>query len=353
MSEIERCSLEDIPALFELFGEVYKHNPRLQEIDYFNWQFLENPYHQEDEYSFWVERHNSQITGFLGYSPLEFVYRGNISMGCWTYNWYSSHSNGAGLKLMYKLWEQFDNRFYIGLSEASVNVYNYLRVPLLKKMPRWIGIIDSKKAVSLFDIGKKDTKEKFLSSENTINRSNGITDISPVSIFDTSIEYSFDNWSNLEGYVRRTGEFLNWRYFKIPGHNYKAIIGGDNSFAVYRIEKIMGREESVIKIIDWNFNADLAENALAYIAGEGLDSGAVLIDFFCTASDVETLFSPLGLFSEESIAERIPHLFRPLNNFFDRISLAIDLPPHMKSRNIDFSKWYISRGDGDIDRIKL
>lgn len=52
MSEIKRCTAEDIPALFELFSDVYKHNPRLQEIDYFNWQFLENPYQEKDEYAF-------------------------------------------------------------------------------------------------------------------------------------------------------------------------------------------------------------------------------------------------------------------------------------------------------------
>lgn len=178
-------------------------------------------------------------------------------------------------------------------------------------------------------------------------------DINLVERFSDSDEFLFDNHPTVKGYVRRTGKFLNWRYFDIPGHNYKVITGPDDMFAVYRIEQIMDRKESVVKIIDWNFSGDSAIHALSFILNEGIKSGAIMIDFFCTDSGTNNFFDSNGFINEDSVNEDIPFLFRPLNTNSGGISLAIDMPPHMKKRKIDFSEWYISRADSDIDRIKL
>ena len=353
MSEIKRCTVEDIPALFELFSNVYKHNPRLQELNYFNWQFKNQPGNENGEYSFWIEWDNSKIVGFLGYIPIEFIYDNKVQTGCFAYNWYTSGSNGSGLNLMYKLWEKFDNRFYIGLSDASIDIYNRLNVPLLDKMPRRIGIIDSEKVFALFSLTGDSTLNTLLKSEEMLSKFRDSTDISPVGRFSDTDEFRFEDQPTVKGYVRRSGKFLNWRYFDIPGHNYKAITGPGNMFAVYRIENIMDKKESVLKIIDWNFNGESAKNALSFILKESMKSDIIMIDFFCTNSGTNEFFDSHGFFDEGSISENIPFLFRPLNFNTGGISLAIDIPPHMKKRNIDFSEWYISRGDGDIDRIKL
>ena len=353
MSEILRCKEDDLPALFERFAEVYKHNPRMRERNFFDWQFKNHPGNQNGEYSFWIEWDNSNIIGFLGYTPIEYFYDNKISTGCWTYNWFTSGSNGSGLNLMHKLWDKFDSRFYIGLSDVSINIYDRLNVPLLVKMPRYIGLIDSGKAFELFSLSEHSTRKTLLRSEKLLSRFRDSGKIKFVNRFNATDEFRFDDHPTVRGYVRRSGKFLNWRYFDIPGHNYKAITGPDNMFAVFRIEQIMNKNESVVKIIDWNFSGESALNALSFILKEGRRSDAIMIDFFCTNSGTNKFFISNGFFGEDSVSEIIPFLFRPLNNKTGRISLAIDTPPHLKQRKVNFSEWYISRGDGDIDRVKL
>ncbi|MCH7954269.1 MAG: hypothetical protein IIC40_00855 [Candidatus Marinimicrobia bacterium] len=353
MSEILRCKEDDLPVLFELFIEVYKHNPRMQERNFFDWQFKDHPGNENGEYSFWIEWDGSKIIGFLGYTLIEYIYDDKISTGCWSYNWYTSGSNGSGLNLIYKLWDEFDNRFHIGLSCASIDILNRLNVPLLSKMPRRIGIIDSETVFKLFSINDDSSRKILKSSEEQLSVYKDSGNIRFVKRFSDRDDFNFDDHPTVKGYVRRSGKFLNWRYFDIPGHNYKAITGPGNMFAVYRIEKIMDEKDSIIKIIDWNFSGEPALNALSFIQKDAIDSGAIMIDFFCTDSGTNKFFESNGFINEDSVSEFIPFLFRPLNLEQGAISLAIDIPPHMKKRNIDFSEWYISRGDGDIDRIKL
>ena len=40
-------------------------------------------------------------------------------------------------------------------------------------------------------------------------------------------------------------------------------------------------------------------------------------------------------------------------NYKKSIDVAIDIPPHREKRTLNFDEWYITKGDSDMDRIKL
>ncbi len=60
----------------------------------------------------------------------------------------------------------------------------------------------------------------------------------------------------------------------------------------------------------------------------------------------------LGFLPSSALSSQIPDLFRP-TNYSGGIAVAIDMPPHREERKLDFGQWYITKGDSDVDRVKL
>ncbi len=285
--------------------------------------------------------------------PVEFRYGEKIFQGCWTLNWKALDNTVSGLKLLAKLMEDYDNRFLIGLTSDSVRIYEAYKIPVLMQMPRWVGIIDPEKVSSYFRFRGESDFQKLNDFSLRLMRHEDAAGIWHCARLEPEEEFHWNYYPRVRGYVRRTGRYLNWRYIDIPNHNYRVIKGASGQFAVYRIEKIRGLEDSVIRIMEWNFLGEWAAKALAAILQKGIHSRAILIDFFCTAQEIGSELVKLGLVPSTSFqGESIPYLFRPIY-YTDDIRLAIDMPPHREERHVDFGEWYITKGDSDLDRVKL
>ena len=255
------------------------------------------------------------------------------------------------MRLFRTLAARFQNLFYPGLSDESVNIFKLLKTPLLTRIPRWIGVLQPDAVKNLFRVDHAEWALLAASAEKL--GSSGSTDgIEFCSRFPEAEEFRLSAFPAVGNYTRRTGRYLNWRYFDIPRHNYRSVRNAADGFAIYRIEQIAGQGASFIRILEWNFAGDSAEKALRFIIGNEQRSNPVLLDFFCSAEKVGAELQKLGFIEETGLASRIPYLIRPIN-YHDGIALGIDLPPHRSERSLDFSDWYLTKGDGDIDRIKL
>ena len=91
---------------------------------------------------------------------------------------------------------------------------------------------------------------------------------------------------------------------------------------------------------------------LVYILRDGESDGVILIDFICTATEIGNELVKYGFLPDNALRSQIPYRFRPIH-YTDGIQVGIDMPPHRKKRTINFNEWYITKGDGDIDRVKL
>ena len=249
---------------------------------------------------------------------------------------------------------KYDNRFMLGSTKKATTFYQAYHIPTLHALPRWIGVLEPQICKDLFKITSKADQKLLAGIQNLFGNEENTQGIYRYDRFLPDEEFFFDQWGKISCFIRRTGQYLNWRYFDIPMHNYHCIRCNDEQFVIYRIESIMHHDETLIRIIEWNVTGAAAKKALAFLIEEGKKVGSVLIDFFCTASEIGEELIQYGFFKEKDLVTPIPYLFRPIvyNQIIDR-SVAIDLPPHRKPKSFDFGEWYITRGDSDLDRIKL
>lgn len=349
---VGQCDEVDFPELLPLFAQAYQFNPRLQERDYCDWQFKNTPFSKEEGYSILVAKEQGGISGFLGYFPVEFRLSGDIHTGCISYNWYATRQSRSGIKLLSELMVRYGNIFYLGCTTESEAIFKLFRMPM-SFLSRWVGVINGEKVRDIFHIQDKMILSQVTASHNRINAlEDSTSSIYPCKRFNDDDEFFFDQWGSIKGYIRRTGKYLNWRYIDIPRHNYQVIRDNNGQFAVYRVEQIKDHQEKVIRILEWNFYGRSAEGAISFIVKEGLRQGAILIDFISSAAEIGMHMESLGFFPATDHPGGIPYLFRPIYYTRD-VLIAVDLPPHRVEREFDFTQWYITKGDSDMDRIKL
>lgn len=349
---VRQCESRDIEKLIPLFKEAYKYNPRMQELDFIDWQFRNTPFAYNDFYSMLVSISGNEIKGFFGYLPIEFRFDGIIKTGCIAYNWYSVGNDRSGIKLLSELEVRYDNVFHLGCTADSEAIFKVYRIPM-GFLERWVAVIDSGKIEKVFNIEDETCKEQLKKSSKIINsKTSSSENVFLCDRFEDNEEFHFDKWKSIRSYIRRTGKYLNWRYVAIPRHNYKIIRADGGQFAVYRIEQIKDQSESVVRILEWNFFGKSAKDALAFIVDEAKTQKGILVDFLSTATEIGKSLEEIGFFKVEENNKEIPYLFRPIY-FTSDILLAIDLPPHRSIRDLNFSEWYITKGDSDMDRIKL
>jgi hypothetical protein len=351
MNNLRKCQEKDISRLVEIFKVAYKFNPRMQERDYFDWQFKSSPFNNEDDYTFWIIENDREIKSFIGYIPLQFRFNKDIYSGCYTANWFSLSKDASAIMLLNKLIADFDNVFIFGLTNTARQIYDLYRIPVLKEVPRWIAVIDVEKVNSLFKISDTDGFGRRIKDCSQL-LSGSADGIYYCDRFSAEEEFLFEHWESINGYCRRTGNYLNWRYLDIPRHNYKMIRDNNGQFGVYRIERIMESDESIIRILEWSFKGDNAKKAMSLIMQDGMKQGAIIADFFCTSYEIGSELEHICFFKENVSDSPIPYLYRPVH-FTEGLKVAIDMPPHRKKKDLNFNEWYISKGDGDIDRIKL
>jgi hypothetical protein len=350
---VELCQKADIPELFPLFAQWYKFNPRMQEREFFDWQFRDGPVRlSEGEYDFLVLRgDDGRIAGCLGFVGFEFVLDGAVRTGGWTHNWYAEDQQDGGLALLGRFMELVDNRFLLRLNDKSGTLTRLLRIPFLPAMPRWWAAIDAAQAAAVLGFDETSDRAILARSAAMIQRIEAAPRIARVARFAPEDEFGFAHLGGIAGHARRTGRYLNWRYVDIPKHDYR-IIRSDEAFAVYRVETVMGSEASVIRLVEWTFGPKEAAAALSTIRADAQERNPVLFDFHCTHRPLGQALGPLGFMPQNATTKPMPDLFRPAFSS-GGYAVAIDLPPHRTVREIDFDRWYITIGDSDIDRVKL
>ena len=348
----EICRETDLPELFALFADWYKFNPRMRERDFFDWQFRDTPLRlSSGEYDFLVLRDGTgRIVGGLGMVGFQFRLGDRFDIGGWTHNWHAEGQANSGLRLFGRFTELVDNRFLLRLNETSAGIVHMLRIPFLPAMPRWWAVIDADRAADLFGMTEAD-RSILQSSADSFLRAHTRAVAQQVPRLDPEEEFQLAHLEGITGHVRRTGHYLNWRYVDIPRHDYK-LIRTERGLGVYRLETIMGTDNTSVRLLEWTFAPEETCGALATVIADAAPRNPILIDFHCTNRGCGDALIPFGFVPAGATQARMPDLFRPTYHS-GGYAVAIDLPPHRTQRALDFNSWYITIGDSDIDRVKL
>jgi len=336
-----------------VFADWYRYNPRLQEKDYFDWQFRDPPTRlSRADYDFLILRDAAgRIAGCLGMVGFEFRHDGRIAVGGWTHNWQAEAKGEGGFALLSRFLQLVDNRFMLRINENSADVFRLLRIPILPAIPRWWGVLDADRAAVLFKVENAADRAVLVRSAAMLRGNDAAPVGRHVSRFEPGDEFLLDRWPGVRGHARRTGTYLNWRYVDIPRHDYR-LLRTETGLAVYRVETIMGSDAGAIRILEWTFDAPQSAGALAAILGATAAHDPVLVDVQCTHPPIGQALERLGFMPQGSTQTPVPDLFRP-TNYSGGYAAAIDLPPHRTQKTMDFNGWYITTGESDIDRVKL
>jgi len=348
---VEPCTTQALPELFEKFADWYRFNPRLRERNFFDWQFKNAPTRlSDDEYDFLILRNDQgAITGCLGFAGFEFKCDGRLQTGAWTHNWYAQEQREGGLALLLRFFEIVDNRFMLRFNRNAARVFALLKIPMRAAVPRWWAVTDVNIATDLF---RPDAEQRaaFARSADAMAQAEAAGDVTAVTRFNPADEFTLAHLGDGIRLPRRTGGYLNWRYFDIPRHRYRAI-RSEQGFAVYRVEAVMGTDHNVLRILEWTFGKE-SDSALALIRSETAAEKPLFLDFSCTCPRAARALEKSGFVRDGETTKPLPDLFRPLN-YSGGYALGIDLPPHRTTRAVDFASWYITTGDSDVDRVKL
>lgn len=350
MNKIRRVSADDLPVLFNDFRIRYRFNPRIVERDYFDWQFFDQNTGRYNALAAWE---GDRPVGFIGFRPFVFRICGQELPAAFPMQWFSDRRDGTGMHLFSAVMAESSAQIMLLNTHESQRIYQLMGMTIISQCPNWIGFLAADKVCSRFNIIDQRIRNLVMSSHERLTSLTADSSVARVASFTPEREYlSADG--DVEAFARRRGSDLNWRYVAIPRHNYR-LLEGKNGIAVWRVEKIMDTDESVIRILEWTFPSECieAESAMAAIVADGLAENVILMDFHCTAIGVGNRLQSLGFYSADSLAPAfIPWLYRPLclDPSVLVVNAAIKLPQGM---NLDVTKLYLTRGDADVDRIKL
>jgi len=348
--EIRQCQESDLPALFDVFKDVFRGNPRLIEKKYFDWLFLYSPYNQ-DGYNFWLAWESNLICGFAGGIPLEFCHQGKKVMACEVINLQGNliKNKNVGLELLGIYTKQFDYRFYRAISDDARKIYQLMKIPILDELARYVLGLNVDLMGKLF---KADEIKKLHLSQWIPDQDEG--NFIFIKKFEKDFEHCFV-WDSITSHLIYSEKYLNWRYVDIPSHEYHIIQGDTEEYVVYRCEQIKDQRDCwVIRILEFNVKPVHGKQALNKIFNHLKEKGnLVLMDFFTSTVEIGKALTELGFVDTTKLEGKpIPHLFRPIH-YSDGYALALDIPPHFKKREFDFGSCYTTKGDSDLDRVKL
>jgi hypothetical protein len=156
--------------------------------------------------------------------------------------------------------------------------------------------------------------------------------------------------SGLRG-VRRSAEYLNWRYLSHPTFDYRAIGiergGALRGYAIYRIEQVRDLPFRVGRVMEMVSSPEVAEDLLASVIAAARREQLAFVDYFCSQLPNPDLFIRCGFLSgEQNETQQVPMLFQPL----DRRRSGIRFMAYRKKDLLRDPRWFVTKGDGDQDR---
>jgi hypothetical protein len=259
---------------------------------------------------------------------------------------------GYGYLTINSLFSKYDILPLLDISNDIKKIYDVLKIPM-KSLYRWIGFIQPEIIANFYDIGK--STDIIKDSSAILQNNNNSLGWKFVKKLPLEMNFRIEKfYPQIKGYVVRSSSYLNWRYVEIPSHNYKIILSNDNNnLVIYRIEQIKDQPEySVIRLLEWIVQDNLSQSAISFIIKDGMKHNSILIDFFCTSKSIGSSLNKVGFVSDTYLeSEQIPRLFRP----------TFHAPPILVGVNVNniecgdefnFEEWYITKGDGDLDRMK-
>ena len=368
---IEWCPLDQISLLQEFIDANWKRGHVLaRDANLLRWQ---NAYPGDSEKLSVLIAHDAGTwLGMLGVIQVGVCVNGERISGAWLTSWLTlpeSRSEGLGRRLMQEVLLGFEMVGGLGGNDLFQRILGASGFDIWDSIPRWVRVINPSALESL--LGWEEPSnirnlEERLALQATLTHPKPTGKRSTtLRVVDWSEDAAFrwdQAWKEriapcIVG-TWRDAEYLRWRYLEHPRFDYVLRLAEDSSsgalrgLLVYRIEAVRDRLEKVIRVVE--FLCDEAAGSLlsAALIEEGEDAGVAFADFYCTSRTFAESLEKNG-FLEETLPNRLPELFQPLEFTHSTFTAALRVRPSVSADNHAFfrsNNLYFTRSDSDQDR---
>lgn len=258
---------------------------------------------------------------------------------------------GLGPRIILGYEKQFDFLLVSHYGGGAHLIYEKFNWVIMTKYKRYFKILSSEKCSILAQ--KKITIDH---PSNNTNLNNQNFKFEKIDQFNQDIN---DFWNKVKDKypicVNRSQEYLNWRYSDYPILKYHIFLVRKDedirAFIILRIEEL--DDFKIGRIIDFISFDDAEDFTLRSIIKYCKDNNFDLLDFIFTGNfHLTTLKNLKFKHSIEEPYSSIPLVFNPIQrerkmgNFTFKI-----VKDDLKDDRInDFNNWYLTKGDGDMDR---
>jgi GNAT superfamily N-acetyltransferase len=316
-----------LPELQRLVDEQWRRGHVLaRDEELLRWQ---HPEREDGRLSVVVAEEGGSLVGMLGFIPFRACVRERTGRGGWMTNWLvvpEARGRKLGHDLVqHVLEEDFDLIGALGANSATRTVLG--RAGFVETgMCRWVRVFDVGALARLLD-GREVSDEAWRAWREAA---------------DSTVA---DRPGSFVG-ACRDAELVAWRYEQHPRFDYTVVRDGDG-LAAYRIERVQGSDASVVRIVDFLGDAELAERVADTVAREA----PVFADFSCTSPGFGAPLEAHGFQREDRLPAQLPGRFQPLD-FSDRPLVSCFWASERLGGNAVFTgdDLYVTRADSDLDR---
>lgn len=309
--DYKQCCDEHLRSLKEFYIKNYRSDHPLVGDKFFQWQYKENPYFNGGGYSCMLALDGDQVVGHLGWVPIPMSIRGRQAIAVWEINGLvdpSYRRRGIFSTLTEIVSETYDYAMTISPSGIGRKIWQRLGFTDYGDLTRYI----------LLDYDSP--------------RSGGYAEYTPA-----------------QYYATRSQEYIQWRYLSHPNLEYEILHGPDSGFAVVRLEWAEQLDALIARMVDLVSDSVVEQKALLdTVIDWCVAHNAQLLDFFCAGGRFDGLFSAYGFIRGDSFhGKLIPRLFQPIEYRAGGIGFMA------KGVDTDLDLWYVTSGDGDVDRPNI
>lgn len=369
---IEHCRFHHLDAVQQFIHEHWRRDHILsRDRELLLWQYsaarakrlgMEGP-------SILLATTKDGIVGMLGFIPVEFNLRGRSVPGAWMALLHvipQARTSLAGLRLLGALPAMgLDVTAVLGINERVARIYRGLRYEVLEDLPRWVAVADSDAAARLVSTGSNREACVAALSPYALRR-----DLSPeVAVEVRGHEHRFaDDWDAFwrsrlaPGRIgtSRTADYLNWRYAEHPAFHYVRLIARYGrseicGLAIYRIETVFGRNERVMRLVEFMATGEGSTALATRVAIDALEHRVAFADFYSGSSRLAAPLESVGFrrCGGADSGVEFPCRLQPLESgaFAMRGAFLVSKRhPEFSGGLLAADDFHVTKSDGDMDR---
>jgi hypothetical protein len=314
----------------------------------------------------WQHRHNGspsslclidfagEFKGVLGSIPLNLNFLGrDLSAWCYANIRVDPELRRVGLGVALIEFGRTPDKLVYGMghSDEMTSVYRNLGWQSDIRLNRYLKVLNPTNVERLKSVDTPLTVERKPVEDGFSQNS-----CTQVHVFDEDMD---DFWLSVRDKypitINRYSTYLNWRYADHPMIPYKIFVhrapdGSVQGYAVVRIEDSSGYR--IARIIDF-VSSDASEiPLLQHVTVYGENNDVDLVDFFFSGDfHIPSLLAAGFVKNDAPSHETIPMLFNPIDRTRKTVNFAYYLPTEeLRLQGDAPDKWYVTKGDGDIDR---